>query len=93
MTRLRNISGAAIACLMLCLSACGADRVVVKREPVPVLPPSALMQPTPEPEPDGEALIDVFRWCQTLQSALLSCNADKQSLREWRGLEDAAPRP
>jgi len=54
-----------------------------------VMPPDALMQPTPRPVFNGTTNGDMLEHAMDLRHAVDACNADKAALRDWaRGTSD-----
>ena len=74
--------------MLLCLAVFGAGcetgpKVLTVTKTEKALPPPALLLETPSPKPTAWTGSGLLMYSQRLESALMSCNADKSSLREW----------
>ena len=69
-------------CLLLLLSGCAGEPVVVTQTRV-MVPPPAWLLPTPEPSRVIEHCGDLLEFGREALAALASCNADKARVSEW----------
>lgn len=82
--------------MLLCLAVSGAGcetapKVLTVTKTEKALPPPALLVETPSPKPTAWTGSGLLMYSQRLESALLSCNADKAGLREWAAVPAAKP--
>lgn len=80
----RLCNGLMLMCLALSGAGCEtAPKVLTVTKTEKALPPPALLVETPSPKPTAWTGSGLLMYSQRLESALLSCNADKASLRDW----------
>jgi hypothetical protein len=76
--------GLILACLTLCMSACGLQQPIVRTEYVYILPPEQYLQEYEVPVLAGDRNRDLRDWALGLWETNRLHRSDKQALREWR---------
>lgn len=74
----------ALGLISLSLTACGTLSAPKQPEPIKLLPPRSLLNECPVPSrPLDKTNAALAGWLNAYDAALLACNADKATLREW----------
>lgn len=69
-------------CLTLCVGCSGPGKVVTVPQVIHIVPPAALMEPTPEPQCGHETNGDLADCYDATRAALRSANADKAAIAQ-----------
>ena len=77
------VIGLTSVCLMSSLGCSTSPKVITRIERVKILPPAALIEPTPAQRIEIRTNGDLVEALQAARAALGTCNADKEALRAW----------